>query len=479
MEKMKEFFPDVLVYKSSDRGRFFKDLSIPSFIRDWLVMKFSDEAGNIDKESVLKYVRNTIPKKEQWEQIKYKISCCNEEAKFLAKVKVSIDIASGNAFFSLPDFAFSSGKGIAVVDKNVVDDNKETLLSPNEVWGVVTLITTSHSQKDEYIIRMIDYKPFRPYNIVLSDYIDARANFTVDEWIDVLLMAIDYNPIGYTDVSQKLTMLARLLPFVEKRVNLIELAPKGTGKSYLFSQISKYGWLVSGGSISRAKMFYSISNRMPGLVNYYDFVAFDEIQSIAFPDKNEMQGALKGYLESGEYRVGDYRGVADAGLILLGNIDHKYMDTEQNMFTELPPFFHEDSALLDRFHGFIKGWDIPRMKENLKVNGWALNSEYFTEIIHELRQELIYPALIEEILETPKNADTRDTEAVKRICTALHKLLFPHVRDVSQINRDEYDKYCLQPAIQMRSIIKHQLELLDSEFRGKRMPDIKIKENIK
>ena len=113
-----------------------------------------------------------------------------------------------------------------------------------------------------------------------------------------------------------MAMLSRLLPFVEKRINLIELAPKETGKSYVFAQISKYGWLVSGGSISRAKMFYDISKRTQGLVSRYDYVAFDEIQSIKFTDAMEMQGALKGYLESGEYRVGDSRGVGDAGLIL-------------------------------------------------------------------------------------------------------------------------------------------------------------------
>ncbi len=152
----------------------------------------------------------------------------------------------------------------------------------------------------------------------------------------MLLAAIDYNPDGYTSEEQKMAMLSRLLPFVEKRVNLIELAPKETGKSYLFSQISKYGWLVSGGSISRAKMFYDQQKRIDGLVSRYDFVAFDEIQSISFPDKNEMQGALKGYLESptGEYRIGDRRGIGNSGLILLGNIDEQMMSV--NVVSQQP-----------------------------------------------------------------------------------------------------------------------------------------------
>ena len=118
-----------------------------------------------------------------------------------------------------------------------------------------------------------------------------------------------------------------------------------------------------------------------------------------------MQGALKGYLESGEYRVGDYRGVGDAGLVLLGNIDTEKMNVNQNMFSGLPEIFHE-SALLDRFHGFIRGWGIPKMKESLKADGWALNTEYFGEIMHMLRDELAYRAVVDELLELPRNAVT-------------------------------------------------------------------------
>ena len=139
---------------------------------------------------------------------------------------------------------------------------------------------------------------------------------------------------------------------------------------------------------TRAKMFYDISKNTHGLVSHYDYVAFDEIQTITFKgDTLEMQGALKGYLESGEYRVGSSKGTGNAGLILLGNINFDFMNENKNMFTELPTIFHE-SALIDRFHGFIKGWNIPKMDESLKANGWALNSEYFGEIVHILRDEL-------------------------------------------------------------------------------------------
>jgi len=478
-EKLKKYFSDMLVYKSPEQGKFFSALSLPSFMRDWILMKFADGNGIIDKEEVAAYVKKVIPKKEHWEQLKFEMARNYQSVKFLAKVKVEIDITTRTALFSLPDFGVPKKKGEAIADWDSVEMNKEYLLSPNEVWGIVELICDEgNGTRNESKIKMIDFKQFCPYNIDLDYYVEARKGFEIDEWIDVVLSAIDYNPAGYASNTQKLTMLSRLLPFVEKRVNLIELAPKGTGKSYLFSQISKYGWLVSGGSISRAKMFYDISKRTSGLASHYDYVAFDEIQSIAFPDKNEMQGALKGYLESGEYRVGDYRGVGESGLILLGNIEEERMNVNVNMFSNLPEIFHE-AALIDRFHGFIKGWDIPRMKENLKVNGWALNVEYFSEIIHLMRNELIYRAIVDDVLEVPKNADTRDTEAIKRICTGFMKLLFPHVRRTEDVKAEEFEQYCLEPAKAMRRVIKTQLGIIDTEFRGKDIPDIKLRNSLK
>ncbi|NMB98411.1 MAG: BREX system Lon protease-like protein BrxL [Clostridiaceae bacterium] len=478
-DKLKRYFYDMLVFKSPEQGKFFSTLSLPSYMRDWIIMKFANNNGLIDKEEVAAYVKRVIPKKEQWEQLKYEMTRNYQSVRFLAKVKVEIDITKRIALFSLPDFGVPKKKGEAIVDWDTLELNKDCLLSPNEVWGIVELVCVEgNGTRNENVIKMIDFKQFCPYIIDLDYYVDARKEFTIEEWMDVVLSAIDYNPDGYASNIQKLTMISRLLPFVEKRANIIELAPKGTGKSYVFSQISKYGWLVSGGSISRAKMFFDINKKTSGLVSHYDYVAFDEIQSITFSDKNEMQGALKGYLESGEYRVGDYRGVGESGLILLGNIEEGRMNVNVNMFSNLPEVFHE-SALIDRFHGFIKGWDIPRMKENLKVNGWALNVEYFSEIMHLLRNELIYRAIIDEVLEVPKDADTRDTEAIKKLCTGFMKLLFPHVRSSKDINAEEFDHYCLQPAKTMRRIIKTQLGIIDSEFRGKDIPDIKLRSSLK
>ncbi|ABR56168.1 ATP-dependent protease La [Methanococcus aeolicus Nankai-3] len=186
-----------------------------------------------------------------------------------------------------------------------------------------------------------------------------------------------------------------------------------------------------------------------------------------------MQGALKGYLESGEYRVGDYRGIGNAGLVLLGNIPKEFQNEYKNVFSTLPDIFKE-SALLDRFHGFIKGWELPRIKEGLKAEGWSFNVEYFTEVLHRLRDDIQYRAVVDDILEIPPNADTRDIEAIKRLCTGFLKILFPNVNKAEDIEREEFEKYCLKPAMKMREIIRYQLYLMDKEY-SKQIPNIKVK----
>ena len=474
-ERFHTCFGKMLVCKSSSNTKFFAEQSLPSFIRDWLVMRFSDSDGAVDEEKLSAYIKKTIPNKEQWNNILVDMLYHNESARFLAKVKIDFDMKKKQALFSLPAFQVPERKGGAVVDWSVIERHRDELLSSADVWGIVTIRCESDGEGKNNVFKLVDFTPFCPYNIDLNYYSNARQYFTTEEWIDIILSAIDYNPDAYSNQEEKLSVLKRLLPFAEKRVNLIELAPKETGKSYMFSRLSQYGWLISGGSISRAKMFYDISKRTNGLVSKYDYVALDEISSIKFTDKMEMQGALKGYLESGDYHVGDYRGVGDAGMVLLGNIAHETMDTNVNMFEQLSDLFC-DSALLDRFHGFIKGWEIPKMRESLKADGWALNTEYFVEILHTLRGKTVYRSVVNQLVEVGPDAATRDTEAVKRLATAYLKLLFPDATDVSKVDREEFRRYCLEPAAEMRSVIKTQLGIIDpGEFQGKTVPEFTLK----
>ncbi len=490
VENLRNCFDEMTVYKDLKKSNFFNSLSLPSFMRDWILKKFEDEEGNFSTEQVSDFIKKYLPKKEDWNAIKNQVIVENKCVKFLAKISVDIDIKTSIVSFSLPDFGLSSKD--TIIDDSVWSTCKNDLIREYETWGMVEL---GYRNPDEYDwmynnkksdgkqgkIKLVSFKAFCPYQIDLEYYKDIRNEFSINDWIDILLGAVDYNAAGYcNDEEKKLTMLTRLLPFIEKRLNLIELAPKGTGKSYLFGRVSRYGWLSNGGIMSRAKLFYDQNKRMEGLVAGNDFITLDEVQTISFTDVDEMRAVLKGYLESGIFTVGNYEGTADAGMILCGNVKKEIMDADgfENMFKELPAVFHE-SALIERFHGFIKGWNIPRMNDDLKISGWALNSEYFCSIMHELRNDMSYRAIVDELIEVPDKADTRDTEAVKRIATAYLKLLFPNVREPRDISVSEFNNYCLSRARKMRDTIKYQLGILDEEYRGKDIPEFKISEKYR
>jgi ATP-dependent Lon protease len=485
IDKLRYTFDEMVVYKDLKKSSFFKTLNLPSFMRDWLLTKFADETGNFNLEELKEFVNTYLPKRDEWKTIKDKVSKDREKVKLLAKVSIDIDLKTNEVYFALPDYGLSYKE--TIIEDNTWQSIKHDLLSGIETWGMIELgyrppvYGASGNVSIPGKLKLLEFKNFCPYQIDLEYYKNARKQFTITEWIDVLLGAIDYNSDGYLgNENSKLTMLTRLLPFIEKRLNLIELAPKGTGKSYIFGNVSRHGWLASGGIMSRAKLFFDMSKRTVGLVAGNDFVTLDEIQTISFTDAPEMKGALKTYLEYGNCTIGNVEIKADAGFILCGNIKKETMDDDgfSNMFEELPTIFHE-SALIDRIHGFIKGWNIPRLTDGLKVSGWALNSEYFCSILHELRDDISYRAIVDELIEVNKEDDERDTEAIKRISTAYLKLFFPHIQSVNDVEEKEFNRYCLNRAKDMRAIIKFQLGLLDpAEFGGKDIPNLQTKKRI-
>lgn len=198
-------------------------------------------------------------------------------------------------------------------------------------------------------------------------------------------------------------------------------------------------------------------------------------QTMTFDKPSQIQTALKDYMEFGEVQGFDAQIVADAGVIVLGNINASRFNVNENMMEEVSSVFSE-SASLDRFHGFIPGWKIPRMHQGLVANGWALNTEYFAEVLHLLRDDLTYTTIVDECLAVPAKPDKRDLTAIKRLCTAFVKLLYPNATCKDDIPADEFIKYCLEPAKEMRGVIKKQLCIIDpKEFNvpGKKdIPDI-------
>ena len=477
--KIKDVFPDMVVLKNPQRTQFFSNLSLPSYLRDWLIMKFSDEKGDVDVARIDRYIKEYIPSREDFEQIKFRL-INGEAVRFLARVRVSVDIKKGNTTFELPDFGGNRAGAAGIVENIVAEQWQETLLKESENWGIIELIWAHgySTKKATGHIKMIDYQPFCPYVIDLDTYRDGRREFTTEEWIDLLISSADYNPNGYDNEEQKLYVLRRLIPFVERRVNIMELAPKGTGKSYIYHKISKRGWLISGGTVSRAALIYDNARKQGGLITRFDFVAFDEIQTMKFDQPGQIQTALKDYMEFGEVKGFDAKTEADAGIVVLGNIDAERFDINKNMVEKISSVFNE-SATLDRFHGLIPGWKIPRMNRGLIADGWALNTEYFAEVLHALRYEIRYSNIVESCLDCPSKSDVRDMTAVKRLCTGLVKLIFPHAETKEDILPDEFIKYCLNPALEMRRNIKKQLCVVDpKEFDvpGKRdVPNITYK----
>lgn len=473
-DKIKNIFPEESVYKSSEKNNIFSGHTLPSFVKDWLIKKFTDEYDDLDEDGLKIFLNQHIAHKES----KIKGSLLNDyaETTMLARIIIEPDIKFGILRFSIPDVEIKMNEG--QIPKHVAQ--KYPKLKGGEVWGVVKLAYIPPDGKYKGTIEIVDFKSFQPYEVNIEYFKDKRRNFSVEEWIDLIIRSMEYNPDGFQSISQKLLFISRLLVFVEPNLNMIELAPKGTGKSYVFNNLSKYGWVVSGGVVSRAKLLYDVARETKGIITMYDFVALDEIETIKFTDESELQGALKNYLESGNFSVAKFRGTSDAGFMILGNIPlardpitNEKKPIQKKYFENLHRFL-KDSALLDRFHGFIEGWKLPRMQENLILRGYALNVEFFSEILHEMRTQSDFANIVNNLVEVPKDADTRDTKAILKISSGYLKLLFPHVKDPNEINKEDFEMYCLNPARDMRKIIKEQISLIDPEF-SETVPKIELK----
>ena len=240
---------------------------------------------------------------------------------------------------------------------------------------------------------------------------------------------------------------------------MIELGPKGTGKAYVFNNLSKYAWLLAGGRTSRAKLFYNKATKQFGVMKNYDAVGVDEITTFQFSDPDEMQSIMKSYLEAGKAAVDNVMFQSECGLMLMGNIplDKDMQPLNPSYIKSLPELFRE-SATMDRFHRFIEGW--------------VLNCEYFSSVLHLLRFSSEYDDMFSELVAVTHGCDLRDKKAVQKMATAYHKLLFPHIHSLADLEPEQidifkqlYNQYCLQPAIYRRQIVRSQCHHIDKEFK--------------
>lgn len=299
---------------------------------------------------------------------------------------------------------------------------------------------------------------------VLETLSKARAEFTSEEWKSLLLRSIGIEPTGLNE-RQKNALLLRMVPFVERNYNLVELGPRGTGKSHLFQQVSPYAHLVSGGKATVAKMFVENTARgRRGLVCQYDVVCFDEVSGISFDQKDGVN-IMKGYMESGEFSRGKESIRADGSIVMVGNfdVDVEHQQRIGHLFGPMPPEMRDDTAFMDRIHAFLPGWDVPKINKDLVTNHFGLVSDFLSECWSQLRNQSRVSELQNRVF-FGGALSGRDTNAINKTVSGLLKLLYPSA-DVPVPEEDL--EWAVRIAMEVRRRVKEQQKRVGAaEFRN-------------
>jgi len=301
-------------------------------------------------------------------------------------------------------------------------------------------------------------KPIQIAKVDYDQYRDVRRAFTTDEWIDLLMQSIGFQPEAFGRRS-KLLQLLRLIPFVERNYNLIELGPKGTGKSHIYSEFSPHGQLISGGEVSIPKLFVNNSNGRIGLVGYWDVVAFDEFVGREKTANKALVDIMKNYMANKSFSRGINPMGAEASFAFVGNTDHNvpFMLKNSDLFEALPSQFH-DSAFIDRLHAYLPGWEIDVIRGEMFTKGYGFIVDYLAEILRHLRSE-DFSNRPDQFFKVSEKISTRDRDAIFKTMSGLLKLIFP---DGSQ-TRAEVEEL-LRLAMESRKRVKDQLGRIDSTY---------------
>ncbi len=302
-------------------------------------------------------------------------------------------------------------------------------------------------------------KPIQMPNLDLDEIKDARANFSKDEWITLLLRSAGYEPDELSE-KEKLHYLLRFVPFIQKNYNLVELGPRGTGKSHVYSELSPYSILMSSGTTTVSNMFYNMSSRRVGLVGNWDCVAFDEVAGITQASGDMIQ-IMKNYMANGSFARGSDSISTDASIAFEGNTFRSVADMMRttNLFEPFPDAFNNDSAFFDRIHAYLPGWETPKLRSGLFTKRYGLISDCFSEFCHEMRK-YDFTNTFSEYFALNKDFNTRDTIAVGRTFSGLAKLIYPD----EKINKEE-TRELLEYAIECRRRVKEQLrKMTPGEF---------------
>jgi ATP-dependent Lon protease len=427
---------------------------IPTYVAEWVLDTIVPGDGllqNEEAEKVQKWAGRFIPTPDDTNIIKHRLMT-GDIVKVLTVVQVEIELTRRRqervAKMSL------LGIGDALINDGLIDANPELL--KQGMWGVVELMNTQDG------IVLNSFKPMQAH-VNLALFKDARRQFSLSEWRSLMLISMGYHPDAFNEEEQ-LMLLCRLLPLVQKNMHLMELAPKGTGKSYIFENINPRVRLVSGGNISPAVLFVNNASGQWGLLARYGVVVLDEVQTLRFEKPEEIVGGLKGFLANGRLsRGGLYETASDCSLVLLANIllDNQQRPVKEILVEELPLFLRE-TAFLDRMRGVIPGWKIRKLSSECFAQSIGLKSDFFGDALMALRNDLEFDQrAARRVLLIGRKVYKRNEDSVRSIASGMLKILFPH----GEVSDAEFEHYCVRPAQQLRQIVWNQLQLLDGEYR--------------
>lgn len=422
--------------------------NVPVYVLEYLLGMYcssaEDEQINEGMKNVKKILTENYIRPDEAEKAK---SLIREKGTYKIIDKVSVRLNQKKDIYE----ASLTNLGIkdAVVPNNIVKQNEKLLTGG--IWCIITLSYFYEEGQKISPFSVFNLKPIQMPSMNMDEIYDARRKFTLDQWMDVLLRSIGMEPANL-EHRAKWHLIARMIPFVENNYNVCELGPRGTGKSHVYKECSPNSLLVSGGQTTVANLFYNMASRQIGLVGMWDVVAFDEVAGIRFKDKDGIQ-IMKDYMASGSFSRGRDSIEAKASMVFVGNIDHS-VETLVKTSHLLAPFPDEmiDCAFFDRFHGYIPGWEIPKMRPEFFTDRFGLITDYLAEYMREMRKTTFSDS-IDKFFKLGNNLNQRDVIGVRRTTSGLLKLLVPH----GDYTKEEV-RACLTYALEVRRRVKEQLK---------------------
>jgi len=453
-EKVNKHFPGLVVRK--DLVKTVKGNAIvPSYVLEYLLGQYcatNDEASiQTGIETVKEILRKHYVHRNEAGLVRSTIKEKGHH-KVIDKIGVAL-----NEKTDAYEATFSNlGIKKVLIDSGTVKAHPKLLVGG--VWCIADIEYEFTEDKGASPWILATLKPIQLSHFDYDGYIEARKQFTVDEWIDLLVQSIGFNP-ELLGKRNKITQIIRLIPFCERNYNLIELGPKGTGKSHIYSEFSPHGILISGGEVTVPKLFVNNATGKLGLVGYWDCVAFDEFAGKKKKANKALVDIMKNYMANKSFSRGVETLGAEASMVFVGNTQHTvpYMLKHSDLFDELPEAYH-DSAFLDRLHFYIPGWEVSIIRGEMFSEGYGFVVDYLAEILRSLRTH-DFSQLYTEHFDLLSSISTRDRDAIQKTFSGLMKIIFPH----GEAGREEIEGMLLF-AIEGRKRIKDQLMRIDLTY---------------